>query len=42
MLGMSFLLGGLKHHTQEFNRAGARLQAGCCSWRRWRCGAVGV
>jgi Ca2+:H+ antiporter len=28
MLGMSFLLGGLKHHVQEFNRAGARLQAG--------------
>ncbi len=28
MLGGSFLLGGLKHHVQEFNRAGARLQAG--------------
>jgi Ca2+:H+ antiporter len=28
MLGMSFLLGGLKYHTQEFNRAGARMQAG--------------
>src|SRR5690348_6633938 len=28
MLGMSFLLGGLKHHTQEFNRVGARMQAG--------------
>ena len=28
MLGASFLLGGLKHHTQEFNRSGARLQAG--------------
>jgi Ca2+:H+ antiporter len=28
MLGASFLLGGLKHHTQEFNAAGARLQAG--------------
>jgi len=28
MLGMSFLLGGLKHHTQEFNRVNARLQAG--------------
>src|SRR5215207_4051454 len=27
MLGTSFLLGGLKYHTQEFNRAGARLQA---------------
>ena len=26
MLGASLLLGGLKHHTQEFNRAGARLQ----------------
>jgi Ca2+:H+ antiporter len=28
MLGASFLLGGLKHHTQEFNAAGARLQSG--------------
>ena len=28
MLGACFLLGGLKHHTQEFNRAGARIQAG--------------
>jgi Ca2+:H+ antiporter len=28
MLGMSFLLGGLKHHTQEFNKAGGRLQSG--------------
>jgi Ca2+:H+ antiporter len=28
VLGASFLLGGLKHHVQDFNRAGARLQAG--------------
>jgi Ca2+:H+ antiporter len=28
MLGASFLLGGLKHHKQEFNTASARLQAG--------------
>jgi Ca2+:H+ antiporter len=28
MLGASFLLGGLKHHVQEFNKAGARLQSG--------------
>jgi Ca2+:H+ antiporter len=28
MLGMSFLLGGLKHHVQEYNRVGARMQAG--------------
>src|SRR5881396_846637 len=28
MLGMSFLLGGLKHHVQEYNRVSARLQAG--------------
>src|SRR5262245_5468812 len=27
MLGMSFLLGGLKYHVQEFNRATARLQS---------------
>ncbi len=27
MLGASFLLGGLKHRVQEFNRANARLQA---------------
>jgi Ca2+:H+ antiporter len=26
MLGASFLLGGLKHHVQEFNTASARLQ----------------
>ena len=28
MLGASLLLGGMKHHTQEFNAASARLQAG--------------
>lgn len=28
MLGVAFLLGGLKHHVQEFNRNSARLQAG--------------
>ncbi|MBV8214626.1 MAG: calcium/proton exchanger [Verrucomicrobia bacterium] len=28
MLGASFLLGGLKYHTQEYNRVSARLQAG--------------
>jgi Ca2+:H+ antiporter len=28
MLGASFLLGGIKYHTQEYNRASARLQAG--------------
>jgi Ca2+:H+ antiporter len=28
MLGVSLLLGGLKYHEQEFNRVGARLQAG--------------
>jgi Ca2+:H+ antiporter len=28
MLGASFLLGGLKHHVQEFNLAGARMQVG--------------
>ena len=28
MLGASFLLGGLKHHTQEYNRDSARLHAG--------------
>ena len=27
MLGASFLLGGLKHHLQEYNRATARLHA---------------
>ena len=27
MLGASFLLGGLRYHTQEFNRVSARLQA---------------
>jgi Ca2+:H+ antiporter len=28
MLGACFFLGGLKHHVQEFNRVGARMQAG--------------
>jgi Ca2+:H+ antiporter len=28
MLGASFLLGGFKHHVQEYNRNNARLQAG--------------
>ena len=28
MLGVSFLLGGMKYHVQEYNRANARLQAG--------------
>src|SRR5256714_7075474 len=28
MLGASFLLGGFRYHVQEFNRIGARLQAG--------------
>jgi len=28
MLGASFLLGGLKHRVQEYNRGNARLQAG--------------
>ena len=28
MLGASFLLGGLKHHVQEYNRVSARMQGG--------------
>jgi len=28
MLGASFFLGGVRHHVQEYNRVGARLQAG--------------
>src|SRR5271166_1017135 len=28
VLGASFLLGGLKHHVQEYNRVAARVQAG--------------
>ena len=28
MLGVSLLLGGFRHHVQEYNRAGARLQSG--------------
>jgi len=28
LLGASFLLGGLKHHIQEYNRVSARVQAG--------------
>jgi Ca2+:H+ antiporter len=28
MLGASFFLGGIKHHTQDYNRVSARFQAG--------------
>jgi Ca2+:H+ antiporter len=28
MLGASFLLGGLRHHVQDYNRVNARIQAG--------------
>lgn len=28
LLGASFLIGGLRYHTQEFNRVSARMQAG--------------
>ena len=28
ILGASFLIGGLKHHVQEYNRVSARMQAG--------------
>lgn len=28
MLGASFLLGGIRHHVQEYNRVNARVQAG--------------
>src|SRR6185503_13650529 len=28
MLGASFLIGGLRHHVQEYNRIAARMQAG--------------
>lgn len=27
MLGMAFLLGGLRHHVQDYNRTGGRLSA---------------
>jgi Ca2+:H+ antiporter len=37
MLGASFLLGGLKHHVQEFNRANTRLQTTLLFWQRSRC-----
>ena len=37
MLGASFLLGGLKHHVQEYNRASARFKRACSSWPRSRC-----
>ena len=37
MLGASFLLGGLKHHVQEYNRASARIRRACYSSPRSRC-----
>ena len=37
MLGASFLLGGLKHHIQEFNRPMRACRPPCFSWPRSRC-----
>ena len=43
MLGASFLLGGLKHHVQEFNRISARLlTAGGLGVVRGRAGVDGL
>ena len=39
MLGGAFMIGGLRHHEQQFNRVSARLQSGLCFWRM-PCGAV--
>ena len=36
MLGASFLLGGLKHHVQEYNRAAPACKPACCFWPRSR------
>jgi Ca2+:H+ antiporter len=33
VLGISFLLGGLNHHIQGYNRVNARFQRACSSWR---------
>jgi Ca2+:H+ antiporter len=33
MLGVSFLVGGLTHHVQEYNRSTARLRLACSFWR---------
>jgi Ca2+:H+ antiporter len=37
MLGVSFLLGGLKHHVREYNRARARRKRACSFWPRSQC-----
>ena len=37
MLGASFLLGGLKHHVQEYNKAAPASRRGCCSWQPSPC-----
>ena len=37
MLGGAFLLGGLRHHVQTFNRTSARLQASLLFLARWGC-----
>ena len=37
MLGASFLLGGIKHHAQEYNRVSARFQAGLLFLATSRC-----
>ena len=36
LLGASFLLGGLKHHVQEYNPASAVCMRVCCFWPRSR------
>ncbi len=36
MLGASLLLGGLKHHTQEYNRVSAGFRQACFSWPQSR------
>ena len=37
MLGASFLIGGMRHHVQEFNRTARACRRACCFWRRSRC-----
>jgi Ca2+:H+ antiporter len=37
MLGASFLLGGLKYQTQEYNRSTRVFRRACSFWRPLRC-----
>ncbi len=40
MLGGSFLIGGIRHHEQQFNRASARIKPACSFSPQWVCSCL--